>query len=78
MQVVFAGGGATEEVAVEYPIGHRRRREEGIPLLWSKFESNLRTRYEGDRALTRYWQSCRDSARLDDMPVDKFVDLFTP
>ena len=77
VQVVFAGGEATEEVAVEYPIGHRRRREEGIPLLWSKFESNLRTRYEGDRT-DSILAICRDSARLDDMPVDKFVDLFAP
>ena len=77
VQVVFAGGEATEEVAVEYPIGHRRRREEGIPLLWSKFESNLRTRYEGDRT-DSILAICRDSARLDDMPVDQFIGLFAP
>ena len=47
VQVFFAGGESTREVAVEYPIGHRRRRDEGIPLLWSKFESNLRTRFSG-------------------------------
>ena len=78
VQVVFAGGEVTEEVAVEYPIGHRRRREEGIPLLWSKFESNLRTRFEGDRALTRYWGPAATLRRLDDMPVDEFVGLFAP
>ena len=77
VHVVFAGGEATEEVAVEYPIGHRRRREEGIPLLWSKFESNLRTRFAGDRT-DSILAICRDSARLDDMPVDQFIGLFAP
>ena len=77
VQVFFAGGESTREVAVEYPIGHRRRRDEGIPLLWSKFESNLRTRFSGDRADT-ILATCRDSAALDDMPVDEFVDLFAP
>ena len=77
VQVVFAGGEATEDVAVEYPIGHRRRREEGIPLLWRKFESNLLTRFAGDRP-DSILEACRDSARLDDMPVDEFVGLFAP
>ena len=77
VQVFFAGGEATREVAVEYPIGHRRRRSEGIPLLWNKFDSNLRTRFSGDRA-DSILAACRDSARLDDMPVDEFVSLFAP
>ncbi len=77
VQVFFAGGESTREVAVEYPIGHRRRRDEGIPLLWSKFESNLRTRYSGDRA-DSILAACRDSASLDEIPVDEFVDLFGP
>src|SRR5262249_39760683 len=37
VQVVFRGGGCTEKVTVEYPIGHRRRRAEGVPLLLAKF-----------------------------------------
>ena len=77
VQVFFAGGESTREVAVEYPIGHRRRRDEGIPLLWTKFESNLRTRFSGDRA-DSILAACRDSAALDDMPVDQFVGLFAP
>ena len=77
VQVFFAGGEASREVAVEYPIGHRRRRNEGIPLLWNKFDSNLRTRFSGDRA-DSILAACRDSARLDDMPVDEFVGLFAP
>ena len=77
VQVFFAGGEAMKEVAVEYPIGHRRRRDEGIPLLWSKFESNLRTRYSGDRA-DSILATCRDSGALDEMPVDEFIGLFAP
>lgn len=77
VQVFFAGGDATREVAVEYPIGHRRRRDEGIPLLWDKFESNLRTRFSGDRA-DSILAACRDSKALDDMPIDEFVGLFAP
>ena len=77
VQVFFAGGEATREVVVEYPIGHRRRRDEGIPLLWSKFESNLLMRYSVDRAGS-ILATCRDSAALDDLPIDEFVDLFAP
>ena len=77
VQVHFTGGESTREVAVQYPIGHRRRRDEGIPLLWSKFESNLRARFSGDRA-DSILAACRDSAALDDMPVDEFVGLFAP
>ena len=77
VQVFFACGESTREVAVEYPIGHRRRRSEGIPLLWNKFESNLRTRFSGGRA-DSIIAACRDSAALDDMPIDEFVGLFAP
>ncbi|MCG8436537.1 MAG: bifunctional 2-methylcitrate dehydratase/aconitate hydratase, partial [Pseudomonadales bacterium] len=45
IQVFFKDGSHTEQVAVEYPIGHRRRREEGIPVLEEKFKSNLATRF---------------------------------
>ena len=44
VQVFFNDGSATERVAIEYPIGHRRRRAEGVPILIEKFERNLRTR----------------------------------
>jgi 2-methylcitrate dehydratase len=75
VQVVFRGGQATEMVTVEYPIGHRRRRAEGIPLLLAKFESNLRSRLPA-RAADRVLEACRDQQRLEQMPVDEFVSLF--
>jgi 2-methylcitrate dehydratase len=46
VQVFFKDGTSTEKVAVEYPIGHRRRRAEGMPLLVKKFEANLASRFE--------------------------------
>src|ERR671924_331571 len=44
VQVFFKDGSSTEKVAVEYPVGHRRRRAEGMPLLIKKFETNLASR----------------------------------
>src|SRR5688572_18886664 len=49
--IFFNDGTSTERVEVEYPIGHRRRRQDAVPLLWEKFESNVRTRF--DDAKTR-------------------------
>jgi 2-methylcitrate dehydratase len=75
LQVFFKDGTATRKVAVEYPVGHRRRRQEGIPLLEEKFRRNLARRFpeERQRAIL---ELCRDSKRLEATPVDKFVDLF--
>ena len=72
VQVFFKDGSSTERVAVEYPIGHRRRREEGIPLLVSKFEANLATRFPGGRAKA-ILDLCLDAERLAATPVDDFV-----
>ena len=48
VQVFFKDGSSTEKVVVEYPIGHRRRRAEGMPLLMKKFEANLASRFAPD------------------------------
>jgi len=68
-------GTRLSEVAVEYPIGHRRRRKEGIPLLVEKFRTNLARRFSADRQST-IRQLCMDDDRLMGTPVDKFMDLF--
>jgi 2-methylcitrate dehydratase len=75
VQVVFRGGQTTEKVTVEYPIGHRRRRTEGIPLLLAKFEKNLRSRLSAS-AVKRILEVCADQAHLEQTPVDEFVSLF--
>jgi 2-methylcitrate dehydratase len=75
VQVFFKDGSSTENVVVEYPIGHRRRRAEGIPLLEDKFRANLATRFTGQRS-AEILALCKDQARLEATPVNRFVDLF--
>ena len=69
--------GAILEETVEYPIGHRRRREEGIPLLIEKFKTNLRRRFPGAQE-QRIVDVSLDSTLLHDMPVNDYVDLYLP
>jgi 2-methylcitrate dehydratase len=75
LQVFFEDGTATRKVAVEYPVGHRRRRREGIPLLEAKFRTNLARRFPQERQ-SAILELCRDPKRLEATPVDEFVDLF--
>ena len=73
--VLFKDGTKTDEVVVEYPIGHRRRRQEGIPVLEAKFETNLARRFPSKQAGVIV-ALCRDQKRLEATPVNEFVDLF--
>ena len=77
LQVFFADGPATEKVAVEYPLGHKRRRKESIPHLLAKLEANLGTRFDAGRVkgLLALFQ---DGARLQAMRVPEFMALFKP
>ena len=75
VQVFFKDGGATENIAVEFPLGHRRRRAEGIPLLLEKFERNIKTRLPDARA-GAILNLCADPARLGQTPVNEFMDLW--
>ncbi len=61
---------------IEYPYGHRRRREEGLPLLFKKFAANLKTRLPESKveAILTLFQ---DSKKLSEMPVCDFIDLFS-
>jgi len=75
VQVFFRDGSSTEKVEVEYPVGHRRRREEGKPLLVKKFKANAETRFPAEqvgRILTLF----EDVRRLEAMPVNEFVEIF--
>ncbi|MEO6563815.1 MAG: 2-methylcitrate dehydratase, partial [Nitrosospira sp.] len=73
--VEFRNCSKLDEVMVEYPIGHKLRRGEGIPLLEEKFRTNLARRFP-----TRQQKSiinlCLDQARLEATPVNAFVDIF--
>ncbi len=75
VQVFFRDGSHTPQVVVEYPIGHRRRREEGMPLLEAKFRENLATRFARQRC-EAILDVCKDQQALEVMPVHRFVDLF--
>jgi 2-methylcitrate dehydratase len=77
VQVFFTDGSHTEKIAVEYPIGHRRRRSEGIPLLVKKFEANLDSRFPAAQC-ERIMTLCNDPVSLDGTPVDQFTDMFVP
>jgi 2-methylcitrate dehydratase len=74
IQVFFKDGTSTEKVAVEYPIGHRRRRDEGIPVLEKKFLDNLRTRYP-DWKCQAIMALTLDQDRLEATPVNEFMEL---
>jgi 2-methylcitrate dehydratase len=75
VQVLFRDGSSTDRVEVNYPIGHRRRRSEGIPLLLEKFRRNLATRYDAN-SVERIYTACTDQDRLEAMPADEFMDLW--
>ena len=75
VQVFFGDGSSTERIVVEYPVGHRFRREEGIPLLVEKFRRNIEKRFDAPRC-ERIDAAFRDGEELERMPVDEFVELW--
>jgi 2-methylcitrate dehydratase len=75
VQVFFVDGTQTERLVVDYPIGHRRRRQEGIPALREKFERNLRGRIP-PRNANAILELCGEPKRLESIPVHRFMDLF--
>ncbi|HUB53383.1 MAG TPA: bifunctional 2-methylcitrate dehydratase/aconitate hydratase [Terracidiphilus sp.] len=76
LRLELADGTVLEE-AVEYPIGHRRRRDEGLSLLVEKFKTNLRRRFSPDQQ-DRILDVSLDPDRLDAMPVNEYVELYLP
>jgi 2-methylcitrate dehydratase len=74
LTVEFNDGTSLPEVVVEYPIGHKRRRKEGIPHLVEKFERNLARRF-APKQQKAILELCMDQKRLEQTPVNEFVDL---
>jgi aconitate hydratase 2/2-methylisocitrate dehydratase/2-methylcitrate dehydratase len=74
IQVFFKDGTSSDNIAVEYPIGHRRRRGEGIPELVKKFKVNLARRFDAGKQAD-ILALCLDQARLEPLPVNQFVDM---
>ncbi|HTX04615.1 MAG TPA: bifunctional 2-methylcitrate dehydratase/aconitate hydratase [Steroidobacteraceae bacterium] len=73
--VTLKDGRTLDELVVEYPIGHRRRRQEGIPLLVAKFRRNLARRFP-DKRQEAIAELSLDRARLEATPVNEYVDSF--
>ncbi len=74
VQVFFVDGTSTPRVEVQFPIGHKRRRTEGLPLLIEKFSRNLATRFSGD-SITQLEKLFLDRARLEATPVRDFMAM---
>jgi 2-methylcitrate dehydratase len=75
LTVTFKDGTKLKEVVCEYPIGHKRRRKEGMPILVEKFKRNLARRY-AERQQRAILDLCMDAGRLESTPVNEFVDQF--
>ena len=73
VQVFFNDGSCSEMVEVEYPVGHRRRRDEGIPLLERKFRDSLSSRFSSERA-ELLATVCLNPAELDAMSAPEFLE----
>jgi 2-methylcitrate dehydratase len=74
LTVELADGKKLKEIVVEYPIGHKRRRKEGMPVLVEKFRTNLARRFP-EKQRKAILELCLDARRLDSTPVHEFVDL---
>jgi 2-methylcitrate dehydratase len=77
VQVFFKDGSSTDRIEVSYPIGHRRRRGEGIPLLVEKFRKAVAAHYGADQART-IEEMVEDQSALEAMPVTDFVARWVP
>ncbi len=75
IKLVYKDGTESELISVEYPIGHKRRREEGIPVLMSKFKNNLSTRFSPDK-VDKITQAMNDTNSLAAMKVSDFMALW--
>ncbi|TAL83082.1 MAG: bifunctional 2-methylcitrate dehydratase/aconitate hydratase [Rhodanobacter sp.] len=76
VRVFFKDGTSTAKVSIDFPIGHRKRRVEGIPVLLKKFEAAMRGHFPAHQVKT-ILQATEQPAQLDAMPVHRFLELFT-
>ena len=77
VQVFFSDGTSTPRVEVEYPVGHRRRRAEGIPLLVEKFARNLATHFAPDQVAPLV-KLCANRPQWEATPVQDFMAMLVP
>lgn len=74
LTVELNDGTKIEEIVVEYPIGHKRRRDEGIPELIKKYKINLARKFP-EKQQQRVLDASLDYQKLSKLPVNEFVDL---
>ena len=75
VQIFYKDGSKSEKIEVEYPIGHKRRRDEGIPVLVAKFKRNIALKLSPKKcALIE--KLCSDQKTLESTPFNEFSDLF--
>jgi len=75
IKIYFNDGSCSDDVEVEYPIGHRRRREEGIPLLEQKFLRNLNTCFDDEKS-KKIYDLCLNQDKLEKTTVQDFMSMF--
>jgi 2-methylcitrate dehydratase len=76
VQVFFKDGTSTDKVSIDFPIGHRKRRAEGIPVLMAKFEAAVRAKLPAAQA-DRLLALANNPAELEALPVTEFMALFS-
>lgn len=75
VQVIFKDGTSTEKVSIDYPLGHRRRRAEAMPVLMAKFEAAIGARLPAAQ-VDRLLGLVAEPVELDAMPITEFMALF--
>jgi len=75
IELFFKDGSRSEKISIDYPIGHRKRRAEGIPVLLRKFDAALRG-YLPNAQAGRIVETCQDARALEAMPLQDFMGLF--
>jgi 2-methylcitrate dehydratase len=74
LQIYFKDGTHTKKIIVEYPLGHNRRRDEGIPLLVKKFENNLAGVFKQDE-ITKLKELFLDQEKFEHLSVKEFIEM---
>jgi len=72
IQVFFSDGSSTPRIHVDFPIGHRKRRAEGMPVLVKKFEESVAAHFQ-PKQTARILTTFMDAAKLDSLPVNELV-----
>ncbi len=75
VQIFFKDGSKSELMAIEYPLGHSRRRSEAIPMLQDKFDNNLSGSFDSEHK-ARILEVFKDYQELQTLPVNQFMDLW--